>query len=140
MASILYIIGGTLFGILGLIHAFYTFADISRPRRLVPDDTTVLKAMSASNVRLARGGTTMWRAWVGFNFSHSLGALMFGLGSIVVGISLGSLILPRVVLLVPVAIGAVYLWLSIRYWFRVPTIVIAAGTLCFAIGWLVYLN
>src|SRR5712691_5725954 len=24
------------------------------------------------------GGTDMWRAWIGFNFSHSLGVLLFG--------------------------------------------------------------
>jgi hypothetical protein len=80
----------------------------------------------------------MWRAWVGFNFSHSLGAVMFGFGCIVIGLSLGSLALPKAALLVPVVIGAVYFWLAVRYWFRVPAIGIAAGTLCFTIGWLVY--
>ena len=138
MTSVLFIVGGSLFGILGLLHALYTYADISRPRRLVPDNPAVIDAMSASSVRLARGGTTMWRAWVGFNFSHSLGAIMFGFGCIVVGLSLGSLALPKAALLVPVAIGAVYFWLAVRYWFRVPAIGIAAGTLCFIIGWLVY--
>ena len=78
MTPILLIIGGSLFALLGLLHALYTFADISRPRRLVPDNPAVIEAMSSSGVRLARGGTTMWRAWVGFNFSHSLGAILFG--------------------------------------------------------------
>lgn len=73
MTSVWITIGGSLFAILGLVHAVYTLADISRPRRLVPDDPAVIAAMSSSGVRLARGGTTMWRAWVGFNFSHSLG-------------------------------------------------------------------
>jgi hypothetical protein len=138
MTSILFIVGGSLFGVLGLVHALYTYADISSPRRLVPDNPAVIEAMSASGVRLARGGTTMWRAWVGFNFSHSLGAVMFGFACIVVGLSLGSLTLPKASLLVPVVIGAVYFGLAVRYWFRVPAIGIAAGTLCFAIGWLVY--
>ena len=138
MTSVLFIIGGSLFALLGVLHALYTFADISRPRRLVPDNPAVIEAMSASGVRLARGGTTMWRAWVGFNFSHSLGAVIFGFGCIVVGLSLDSLALPKATLLVPVAISAIYLWLAIRYWFRIPAIGIAAGTLCFTIGWLVY--
>jgi hypothetical protein len=138
MASVWIIVGGSLFGILGFLHACYTLADLSHPRRLVPDDPALIEAMSASGVRLAKGGTTMWRAWVGFNLSHSLGALMFGFACIVVGVSLGSLALPKAALLVPVVIGTVYLWLAIRYWFRVPAVVIAAATLCFAIGWLLY--
>ncbi len=138
MTSILLILGGSLFCILGLLHALYMFTDISNPRRLVPDSPVIIEAMSASCVRLARGQTTMWRAWLGFNFSHSLGAVLFGFACIVVGISLGSLALPKVALLVPVAIGAIYLWLSILYWFRIPSIGIALGTLCFTVGWLVY--
>jgi hypothetical protein len=138
MTSAWLIAGGTVFGILGLLHALYTFGDLARPRRLVPDDPAVIEAMSASGLRLSRGGTTMWRAWVGFNFSHSLGAVMFGFGCIAVGLSLGALALPKAALLVPVAIGVVYLCLAIRYWFRIPAIGIGAGTLCLAIGWLVY--
>ena len=41
-------------------------------------------------------------------------------------------------LLVPVAIGVTYFLLAIRYWFRAPAIGVAAGTLCFVIGWLLY--
>jgi hypothetical protein len=138
MTSVWFIIGGSLFAILGLLHAVYTLADISRPRRLVPDDPAVIAAMSSSGVRLARGSTTMWRAWVGFNFSHSLGVAMFGVACIVAGLSLRSLALPKAALLVPVAIGALYFLLAIRYWFRAPAICVAAGTLCFVIGWLLY--
>jgi hypothetical protein len=138
MMSVWFIIGGSLFAILGLIHAVYTLVDISRPRRLVPDDPAVIAAMSSSGLRLARGGTTMWRAWVGFNFSHSLGVAMFGVACIVVGLSLQSLALPKAALLVPVAIGAIYFLLASRYWFRAPAIGTAAGTLCFVISWLLY--
>jgi len=132
------ILGGSVFAVLGLLHAIYTFADIAQPRRLVPDDPAVIAAMSSAGVRLARGGTTMWRAWLGFNFSHSLGALMFGFGCIAVGLSLQSLALPKAALLVPIAIGAIYFLLAIRFWFRAPAVGIAAGTLCFAFGWLAY--
>ena len=138
MTSVWFIVGGSLFAILGLVHAIYTLADISRPRRLVPDDPAVIAVMSSSGLRLARGGTTMWRAWVGFNFSHSLGITVFGVGCIVVGLYLQSLELPKAALLVPVAIGVIYVLLAIRYWFRAPAIGVAAGTLCLVIGWLLY--
>jgi hypothetical protein len=138
MTPILLILGGSLFALLGLLHALYTFADISRPRRLVPNDPAVMQAMSSSGVRLARGGTTMWRAWVGFNFSHSLGAILFGSACILVARSLPSLALPKPALLVPVAIAALYLCLAIRYWFRIPAIGIATASLCFLFAWLLY--
>src|SRR4029450_4344239 len=138
MTPVWFIIGGSLSPILGSVHSVYHLADISRPRRLVPDNPAVIAAMSSSGLRLARGGTTMWRAWVGFNFSHSLGIAMFGVGFIVVGLCLQSLALPKAALLVPVAIGVIYCLLAIRYWFRAPAIGVAAGTLCFVVGWLLY--
>ena len=50
--------------------------------------------MEASNVRLSRGGTTMWKAWLGFNYSHSLGVLMFAAGCIAIARSIHALVLP----------------------------------------------
>ena len=138
MAGALIAAGGLVFALLGLLHGFYTWADTRTPRRLVPDARSVIDAMSSSSVRLSRGGTTMWRAWLGFNFSHSLGAVMFGAGCIAVGLSLRSMALPKAVLLIPVAIGCLYLWLAIRYWFRIPAIGIAVATACFAAGWMMY--
>lgn len=132
------IAGGAVFGILGFLHALYTFLDIERPRRLVPDDPNVRAAMSATGVRLARGGTTMWRAWVGFNFSHSLGAVLFAVLCIGLGAMLPTVAVPKVVLVGPVAVGLAYLWLAIRYWFSIPRTGIAIGTALFAVAWLVY--
>jgi hypothetical protein len=138
MTALLLIIGGALFGLLGFLHAIYTFMDVFHPRRLAPDDPAVIQTMSASKVRLSRGGTTMWRAWLGFNFSHSLGVLMFSFACIVLGLSLNSFAPPKAVLFLPVGIGALYLWIAIRYWFRIPLLGIAAATACFACAWLLY--
>jgi hypothetical protein len=138
VTALFLIVGGSIFGILGLLHAVYTFTDASNPRRLAPDDSDVLRSMASSKVRLSRGGTTMWRAWLGFNFSHSLGALMFSAACITAGLNLPALSLPKAALLLPVGIGAIYLWLATRYWFRIPAIGIALGTACFVAAWLVY--
>ena len=138
MTGLLLIVGGCVFGILGLLHAVYTFSDSRHPRRLAPEDPAVLRSMASTGVRLSSGATTMWRAWLGFNFSHSLGALMFSAACIAAGLELTALALPKAALLLPVAIGALYLWLAIRYWFRIPAIGIALGTLCLAAAWLAY--
>jgi hypothetical protein len=120
------------------LHALYTFLDIREPRRLVPQEPSVALAMAESSLRLARGGTNMWRAWVGFNFSHSLGAILFGMLCIGAGLVLGTLVLPAWILFVLVLIALLYVGLSVLYWFRIPTMGIALATVCLVIAWLTY--
>jgi hypothetical protein len=137
LIAILLILGGTVFVALGGLHAAYTLLDLHNPRRLVPVDPSVRNAMANSAVRLSRGGTDMWRAWVGFNFSHSLGVLLFG----ALAVWLGSRInrLPAGFIPALILIGCIYLVLALRYWFRAPAIGIAIGTSCFAAAWILSL-
>ena len=132
------IFGGVIFILFGLLHAIYTFSDIQNPRRLVPDNPAVADAMSGSKVRLSRGGTDMWRAWVGFNFSHSLGAILFGALAVCTGDCLSRLTFPSWSLLIFVMIGLVYLVLGWLYWFRIPVAGIAIATACFIAAWMTY--
>lgn len=76
MISVLLILGGAVFGVLGAMHAVYTLLDLRNPRWLVPADPSVAQAMANSALRLSGGRTDMWRAWIGFNLSHSLGVLL----------------------------------------------------------------
>lgn len=138
MSQYLLIAGGTLFAILGLVHAVYTIGDIYRPRRLAPIDRAMIDQMASTGVRLARGRTNMWDAWLGFNLSHSLGAVIFGLVCVGAGVFARKLALPKATLLIPVLVGAIYFLLAIRFWFRVPAIGIAIGTGLLFIGWMLY--
>lgn len=131
-------IGGGIFAVLGSLHALYTFQDIRDPRRIVPDDPAVRAAMARSNVRLTRGGTTMWKAWVGFNFSHSIGVALFGVLCIAIGARLQELALSPLVLLLLPTISALYLVLALLYWFRIPVAGAAIATTCLTLAWLVY--
>ncbi len=56
MIAILLILGGTVFGVLGGLHAIYTLLDLRNPRRLVPVDPSVAHAMANSALRLSRWG------------------------------------------------------------------------------------
>jgi hypothetical protein len=89
--------------------------------------------MAKSALRLSGGGTDMWRAWIGFNFSHSLGVLLFAALAIWAGARIR--MLPGGIVAALTLIGCVYLVLALRYWFRVPAIGIAIGTGCFALAW-----
>ena len=60
---------------LGLLHLLYTFRGPKLHRR-EPALETQMKIVSPVITRQ----TTMWKAWVGFNASHSYGAILFGCG------------------------------------------------------------
>jgi hypothetical protein len=133
----LLIFGGAVFCILGSLHVIYTLLDLRNPRRLVPIDPSVAHAMANSALRLSGGRTDMWRAWIGFNFSHSLGVLLLGGLAIWAGSRIKNL--PAAVMPALTLIGCVYLVLAVRYWFRTPAIGVAIGTGCFAAAWILSL-
>jgi hypothetical protein len=138
ITSVLLEIGGGIFLVLGLLHAIYTFLDIRDPRRLVPDDSAVSAAMTRSYLRLTGGRTTMWQAWVGFNFSHSLGVVLLGGLCMTMGAITTTMAVPGWVLLLPPAIGLIYVVIGATYWFRIPIAGAAVGTACLFAAWLTY--
>jgi hypothetical protein len=122
LPAALLILGGAIFLVLGGLHAIYTLLDLRNPRWLVPVDRSVAQAMANSALRLSQGGTDMWRAWVGFNFSHSLGVFLVGALGIWAGCRIKTL---PVGMIMPVLtlIGCVYEVLALlvsrsRYWRR----------------------
>src|SRR6516165_1900745 len=137
MIATLLILGGTVFGVLGALHAVYTLLDLRNPQWLVPADPSVAHAMANSALNLSGGRTDMWRAWVGFNFSHSLGLLLVAALALWAGFRIKILpvgiIMPALTL-----IGCAYLVLALLYWFRAPAIGVAIGTGCFAAAWALY--
>jgi hypothetical protein len=138
VSQYLLIAGGTIFSMLGLLHAVYTICDVYRPKRLAPTEQAVIDQMAAAGVRLANGRTNMWDAWLGFNISHGLGTLIFGLVCVGAGVFARSVTLPKTALLIPVLVGAIYFLLAVRFWFRVPAVAIAIGTGLLLMGWALY--
>src|SRR5215472_7515298 len=132
MIAVLLIFGGSISCVLGGLHAIYTLLDLRNPRRLVPVDPSVAHAMANSALRLSRGGTDMWRAWIGFNFSHSLGVLLWA------GFRINTL--PAGIIAVLTLVGCIYMVLALLYWFRIPAIGVAIGTSCFAAAWVLSLS
>jgi hypothetical protein len=59
---------------LGVVHLVYTFWG----PKLTPRDPALQISMSQSSPVITKE-TTMWRCWVGFNASHSMGLILFGL-------------------------------------------------------------
>jgi len=135
MESILLISGATIFGVLGLIHLIYTFTT----KKFNAYDPCVTDAMKRTSLIITRE-TTVWDAWLGFNASHSLGAML--VAGFYIPLTIFHFDLIRQSLwfsVLPVAIGLSYLILAKRYWFKVPFIGILLSTLCF-VGAAVFIN
>lgn len=102
--------------LLGSIHLLYTFTG----NKLTPRDPALTGQMQAVHPVLTRE-TTMWKAWVGFNASHSMGAMLFGLVYGFLALAHPSLLFASNYLL---TLGFVMLaglvWLANRFWFRIP--------------------
>jgi len=102
--------------LLGLLHLLYTF---SGPK-LLPRDRELQVRMQEVSPVLTRQ-TTMWKAWVGFNASHSFGAILFG--AVYGYLSLvHSAFLFRSTFLVLLGLVLLlgYVFLGKRYWFSIP--------------------
>jgi hypothetical protein len=135
LSRYLFLAGGLPFVFLGAAHAFVTPIELAKPKGLSPRDPGVAGAMSQTSLLLTRR-VDMWRAWVGFNFSHSLGAVAFGVVVLLIGRSPASFTAEGPIF-VPLAvlISGIYLVLGSKYWFRAPIIGIALSVVLFLCSW-----
>ena len=139
LSRYLFLAGSLPFLVLGLAHVRATPLVPDRPRGLSPADPRLAEEMARTALRLTRR-TDMWKAWVGFNLSHSLGLLLFGLVVVLVGRN-EALFLQEGRTFVPLAlvVATVYLVLGLKYWFRTPIAGCAAGAALFLASWLLFL-
>ena len=127
MAQILLIIGASIFGILGTVHLLYTFFT----NKFEAHDSSVTEAMKGTSPILTKE-TSIWKAWVGFNASHSLGAMLVAAVYIPLTTTYFNIIQQSVWFsLLPVIVGLSYLVLAKKYWFRIPFIGVLISTVCF---------
>ena len=118
---------------LGLVHLLYTF----RGNKLHPRDAGLEAAMKAVSPVITRE-TTLWKAWVGFNASHSFGAILFGAVYGYLAIVHSALLMQsRFLLLLGLALLAGYAFLGQRYWFSVPFRGIVVATALYVSGMVV---
>ena len=115
---------------LGLIHLLYTF----RGNKLHPRDAELEARLRGVSPVISRE-TTMWKAWIGFNASHSFGAILFGAVYGYLAIIHGSFLLQsRFLMLLGLLLLAGYVFLGKLYWFSVPFRAIVVATALYVAG------
>jgi hypothetical protein len=131
LSRYLFLLGALPFVVLGIAHALATPLTPEQRKGLSPRDPASCHAMSQQTVLLTRR-TNLWLAWVGFNLSHSLGAVLFGVVVLLVGRNPATF-QANWSEFVPLAIvvSGVYLAIGQRYWFRTPILGISISSACF---------
>jgi len=132
LAQILITISAGIIMLLGLVHLAYTyFGD-----KLHPRDTDLLARLKTTSPVISHQ-TSVWKAWIGFNASHSLGAILFGA-------IFGYLALEQPMLLFHsyflgftglIVLGA-YLVMAKLYWFTRPLQGISLALLFYVVGFI----
>lgn len=124
------IIGASIFGILGFVHLIYTFYTNKFDAR----KSSVTAAMKTTSPVLTKE-TTMWDAWIGFNASHSLGAILVAAFYIpLAALDMTVIIEIKWFSILPVIIGFSYLSLAKKYWFKIPFVGVLISTFCFTVA------
>ncbi len=114
----------------GLLHLWYTV----RVKPFTPRDAALEARMKEVAPIISRE-TTMWKAWIGFNASHSFGAIFFGFLYLYLALQHQLFLLGEpVLLLLGLLLLIGYNVLARVYWFSVPRRGIAVATLLYVAG------
>jgi hypothetical protein len=130
MPQILIAAAAAIILLLGLLHLAYTFFT----RKLNPRDDELGTDMRKVSPRIT-SQTTMWKAWIGFNASHSLGVILFGAIYGYLSLFAWTLLVHSVFLIeLGIAFFVSYLLLAKLYWFRRPLVGIALAGSLYVLG------
>ena len=127
VAKLFMVVSAGILLTLGVIHLVYTFWG----PKLTPRDPALQVSMSQISPVITKE-TTMWRAWVGFNASHSMGAILFGLIYGFLAIVHSELLFQSpYLLLVGLAMVGGFFVLGKVYWFSIPFTGISISLACY---------
>ena len=126
-AKILMVLSASIVFTLGVFHIVYTF----RGPQLTPRDPALQVSMSQISPVITNE-TTMWRCWVGFNASHSMGLILFGLVFGYLALAQGRLLFQSPFLLVVgLATLVGFVALSKAYFFSAPLTGVGISLACY---------
>ena len=131
MTQILIIVAALPFLLFGAGHGVLTLRDLKHPRAFTPPDPALRQAMQQSNIRF-HPSINLWKAWLGFNLTHSLGLVFFGAAFLRIGMfEPDTFASSPTIQVVAVLVSTIYLVLSLKYFFFKPVMGSAIGLVCF---------
>ncbi|MFT7036301.1 MAG: hypothetical protein ACJA2S_004830 [Cyclobacteriaceae bacterium] len=127
IAKYIWCFGSLIFTILGSIHLYYTFFS----NKFSSKNEKALEEMKTSHPLISKE-TTLWKAWGGFNASHSSGTIFIGIMNIYIISNFYTTVKNDILFfLFNIVTVGFYLWLAKRYWFKAPFFGILLTLICF---------
>jgi hypothetical protein len=125
----------------GAAHVVGTLIDTVRPTFFTPVEASVRPVTESTGIELVRmfGGSgarpSMWRVWLGIHISHGIGVFAFALLCLLIAAHDFGLV-EDIAAIRPltIAFGAVYVVLSLRFWFYGPLLITSTSTACFTVA------
>jgi hypothetical protein len=129
-ARILMVLSASIIFTLGVVHLVYTFWGPN----LTPRDPMLEVSMSQISPVITKE-TTMWRCWVGFNASHSMGLILFGLVFGFLALAHDQLLFRSPFLLVVglATLGGLVVLAKV-YWFSAPFTGVCISLACYVVS------
>jgi hypothetical protein len=122
--------GATIALGLGALHLFYTFSG----SKLLPRDRELHTRMQEVSPVITRQ-TTMWKAWVGINATHSYGLILFGAVYGYLALAYSSFLLQSVfLLLLGLTLLLGYVFVARKYFFRIPLRGVIVATMLYVLA------
>jgi hypothetical protein len=129
-ARIFMVLSASIILMLGVVHLVYTFWGPN----LTPRDPALQISMSQISPIITKE-TTMWRAWVGFNASHSMGLILFALVFGYLALAHGQLLFQSpFLLLVGLAMLGGLVVLCKVYFFSAPLTGVCISLACYLVS------
>jgi hypothetical protein len=131
LARYLWMTGSLIIASLGTIHLYLTFFTTA----FGSSNQTMIQHMQASSPTLSPS-INMWRAWIGFNASHSSGLVFMGLFNGYLAFRYFGHVQSDPFFFVGTLLAiSFYGWLAHRYWFSLPLLGLSLALLCFVVSY-----
>ncbi|GAB3923598.1 hypothetical protein GCM10028804_22320 [Larkinella terrae] len=119
--------GSLIIAGLGCIHLYLTFFTAA----FSSTNENMIQQMKASSPVLSPA-ITMWKAWIGFNASHSSGLLFIGLLNFYIALRyFGTVQFDPLFFIITILTIGFYVWLAEKYWFNIPLLGVSMALICF---------
>jgi hypothetical protein len=121
------VLGSIVIGLMGTMHLLYTFFT----NKFNPKNLSLIREMRNTSPILS-DGLNFWKAWVGFNASHSSGIIFMAIMNIfLVTRDFSWISSSNFFFLFNILTMAFYVFMVKRYWFRPPMIGAFVTLLCY---------
>lgn len=135
LAKYLWEVGALIIAVMGSLHLRATFFS----HKLFPRNEKLVDDMKASTLRLTKE-LDMWKSWLGFNATHSSGAIFIGVANFYLALNYFDLLqADYFIFILTLLTSGFYVWVAKTYWFNLVLILLSIALACFSTSFILTL-